>query len=121
MVAIVSVWCMVADRARISAARSRQCFESLLLTDETEQVTWLKSEINEHLMQKPLDVELLDDTARELRQTAISFRRREFEANLIHRAMGELRPDKLQRLLTEVADQISPSTAEEIVESDPFC
>jgi hypothetical protein len=68
----------------------------VLLTDEPEQVTWLKSKINEHLMQKPLDVELLDDTGRELRQTAISFRRREFEANLERTRAGSMSAQRVE-------------------------
>jgi hypothetical protein len=84
----------------------------VLSKDESGLVVWLKSEITKQLAQQnPPDNELLDDTARGLRRTAISFRRRELEFNPIHREMGELQPDKLQRLLTEVADLLSPDTA----------
>jgi hypothetical protein len=81
----------------------------VLSKNEPELIIWLNSEITKRLAQEnPPDGELLDDTARELRRTAISFRRREFEFNPIHREMGALEPDQLRGLLTEVADLLSP-------------
>jgi hypothetical protein len=93
----------------------------VLSKDVPELVIWLKTEITKQLAQEnPLDTELLDRTARNLRRTAISFRRREFEFDPIDREMGELDPGKLRALLTEVADMLSPNTASEPVEPDWF-
>lgn len=99
-----------------------QALVTLILSkDEPQLITWLKAEIAKRLAQEnTLDVELLDRTARDLRQTAISFRRRELELNPINRVMGELEPDKLRVLLTAVADLLSPGTAAEPVEPNIF-
>jgi hypothetical protein len=93
----------------------------VLIKEEPDLATWFKSEINKELAKNSLlESELLDDTARELRIMGISFQPREFEFNPIHRAMGEIRPNKLRALLTEIADQISPGTATEPGKINPF-
>jgi predicted DNA-binding protein YlxM (UPF0122 family) len=99
-----------------------QALVTLVLSkDEPKLITWLKSEIVKRLADgNPLDAELLDRTASNLRRMAISFRRREFEFNSINREMGEINPGKLRELLTEIADLLSPGTAGERVEPDIF-
>lgn len=91
----------------------------VLWKEELQLVTWLKAEIIKRLEQEDApDSEMRDRTARNLRRKAVSLRRREFELNPIHRAMSELEPTKLRKLLTEIADLLSPSTAAEQVKPD---
>lgn len=93
----------------------------VLSKEDVKLVTWLKSEVTKRLEQEDaLDAEIRDRTARNLRQTAVSFRRRELELNSINRVMGDLDPVKLRELLTEIADILSPGTAGECVIPDLF-
>lgn len=93
----------------------------VLWKEELQLVAWLKAEIIKRLGQEDApDSEMRDRTAHNLRREAVSLRRREFELNLIHSAMGQLEPPKLRALLSEIADLLSPGTAGEHVTPDLF-
>jgi hypothetical protein len=84
----------------------------VLSQDDPALAVWLKSEITRRLRENPLDRELLDRTAYNLRRKAISFRRRELAMDPVEHVMGKLEPKALCSLLTEIAVLLSPGTAE---------
>jgi hypothetical protein len=99
-----------------------QALATLVLSkDEPGLVTWLKAEVVSRLAQgDPIDRELLDRTAHNLRRKAVSFRRREFEFDLVEREMGNLEPEGLRALLVELANTLSPGTTGERIKPDIF-
>lgn len=84
-----------------------------LWREEWPLVDLLKAEILKRIRSTSIKQELLDRTARDLRQQAAFPRRREFELDRIHHAMNQLEYPKVQALLTEIANIISPETANE--------
>lgn len=91
-----------------------------LWKEELQLVPWLKAGIVKRLKEVALEQETLDRTAHDLRQEAASLRRREFELDRVLHAMNQLEPAKVQTLLIEVADILSPGTAGEQVRPDFF-
>jgi hypothetical protein len=92
----------------------------VLRLGEPELIAWLKQEVTRRLQEVPLDPDLLDRTAHNLRRKAASFRRRDFTFDSVDRVMGQLDRDRLRLLLREIADILSPRTAGEHVRPDPF-
>jgi len=83
--------------------------------DETANVAWLKAEVPKALAKKPVDQSTLDDVARRLRAKAASFRPNEYATSRIDDAMQRVDTTKMQNLLVEIANIISPATASEKV------
>nr|WP_164718660.1 DUF2254 family protein [Bradyrhizobium sp. LVM 105] len=75
----------------------------------------LKLEISKLLERTSIAQEVLDRTARNLRQEATFPRSREYEFDRIHHAKKQLERAKVGALLIEIADMISPATANEEV------
>jgi hypothetical protein len=92
----------------------------VLRLEQPGLTAWLKQEVTRRLQEAPLDPDLLDRTAHNLRRKAISFRQRDFSFDAIDRVMGELDRDGLRVLLREIADILSPRTAGEHVRPEPF-
>lgn len=87
---------------------------------KSADVTWLKAELRKALAKASLDQGVVDNTARQLRTTAASFRRRDFPTSRLGFVMQEVDSTKLKNLLEEIANIISPGTASEEVEIDTF-
>ncbi len=88
--------------------------------DETANVAWLKAEIPKALARKPVPQSVLDDVARRLRTKAASFRPNDYATSRIDAVMQRVDRAKMQSLLVDVANVISPSTSTEEVEIDIF-
>jgi hypothetical protein len=86
-----------------------------LWKDGMIHIPWLKAELPKRLAAAPIEQEVVDQAARELRTKAISFRSREFPISRIDAAMQQVDRAKMTTLLKEVADLISPGTANEKV------
>jgi hypothetical protein len=93
---------------------------STLYGDEAANVAWLKVEIPSMLAKMPVDQSALDDVARQLRTKAASFRPNEYTTSRIDAVMQRVNTAKMQSLLVEVANIISPRTAGEEIEIDTF-
>jgi hypothetical protein len=91
-----------------------------LWKEELGLAAWLKGEIRKRLEKSPIDQAVLDRAARGLRREAASLRRREFETDRLRHAMNQLDRGKVQALVKEVADILSPNTAREEVRRDLF-
>lgn len=86
-----------------------------LWREELGLVNSLKLEIPKFLGKTSIRQEILERTARNLRQEAAFPRNREHEFDRIHHAKKQLERAKVRVLLTEIADMISPTTANEEV------
>ena len=90
-----------------------------LWQEDLQAAQWLKAEIIERLgALGASDPELLDRAARGLRQKAASLRPRPFEIDRIERALAQIERPKMENLLKEIADLLSPGTANEPVTPD---
>lgn len=89
----------------------------VLWKEDLNLVPWLRTELAKRLNgENAPDQEIRDGAARELRRKAETLYRREFELSRINHAMGQIDPAKLQPLLHEIADLLSPGTAGEPVD-----
>ena len=88
--------------------------------EEAANVAWLKVEIPKMLAKMHVDQSVLDDVARRLRTKAASFRPSEYARSRIDAVMQRVDTAKMQSLLLEVANIISPGTAGEEIEIDTF-
>ena len=79
--------------------------------DEAANVAWLKGEIPKVLAKKPLPQSVLDDVARRLRAKAASFRPNDYATSRIDVVMQRVDTAKMQSLLVDVANIISPGTS----------
>ena len=118
-------WAFKAGRYQIAGAilqRSMCALAALALWKEDRDfVPWLRAELSIRLGQPGApDQELRDRAARELRELAATQRRREFEFRRMEHAMGEIEPGKLRPLLSEIANLLSPGTANEPVRRRRF-
>ncbi|SIO26110.1 hypothetical protein SAMN05443247_03241 [Bradyrhizobium erythrophlei] len=93
----------------------------VLWKEDLPLTPWLKAETAKRLSGEGAPKqEIRDRAAHDLRRTATSLRRREFETNRVRHAMNQIEPTKVRTLLTEIADILSPDTAGEPVSSDLF-
>ena len=118
-------WAFKAGRYQIGWAilqRSMCALATLALwKDDLDLVPWLRADLTKRLGQPGApDQELRDRAARELRDHAANQRRPEFEIRRIEHAMGEIEPGKLRPLLLEIANLLSPETANDPVRRHRF-
>jgi hypothetical protein len=86
-----------------------------LWKDDAIHVPWLKAELLKRLAAQPIEQEVVDRAARELRTKAASFRPRQYPTSRIDAVMQQTDRAKMTSLLKEIADLISPDTATEKV------
>jgi hypothetical protein len=91
-----------------------------LWKEELQLVPWLKAGIAKKLNEVAVEQEMLERVAHDLRRQAASLRRREFEMNRVLDAMNQLEPAKVQTLMVEIADILSPGTVGEQAQPDFF-
>ena len=85
-----------------------------LWKDEIALIAWLKAELESRLNTQEAPVqEMRDAAARELRRHAVTSYRPEFKLSRIHQAMRQIDQTKMQPLLQEIADLLSPDTGGE--------
>jgi hypothetical protein len=111
-------WAFKAGRHDVDWAvleRSMYALATLALwKDEMALVVWLKAELAKRLnTQEAPEQEMRDDAARELRRHAATLDSLELESSRIHQAMCQIDQTKMQPLLQEIADLLSPNTAGE--------
>ncbi len=88
---------------------------TVLTKDDPLHIQWLKMELPKKLAAQAIDQKVIDTAARELRTKAASFRPRQFPTSRIDAAMQQVNRKKMTNLLKEIADLISPDTANEEV------
>jgi hypothetical protein len=88
-----------------------------LRNEETGMVPWLKAVSAERLAKNAPDQEALDHAAREIRRCARTLYRQDHAASRIEYAMRRTDHEKLQPLLEEMANLLSPATANEPVDT----
>jgi hypothetical protein len=95
--------------------RGLQALSALaLLQQEEVEVGWLKAQLVERLRQENApSEEIRDGTARSLRREATSLRVGEFELDSIKRGLGSVDRVRARQLLTDLANILSPGTADE--------
>lgn len=95
--------------------RSIYCLAAITLTFEVPgSIDNLKMSITKSLSEaKGLDKEILDCTARGIREKAETFYPSEFELDAIDRQLGKVNQSKLKQLLIELANILSPDTKDE--------
>jgi hypothetical protein len=111
-------WAFKAGRYNVGWAileRAMCALATLVLwKDEVTLVPWLKTELAKMLKtDKAPEQELRDNAARELRERAATLYSPGFELSQIHHAMRQIDQAKMQSLLQEIADLLSPGTAGE--------
>ena len=92
-----------------------------LWKDEIDDVPRLKGTIIAALgREEAPDQELRDRAARDIRRRAKTLYRQGHAGSSIENAMSRINPDKVEPLLVEIADLLSPTTAGEQIHSDFF-
>jgi hypothetical protein len=93
---------------------------STFFGDESANVGWLKGQLPKAIGKASMNQGVVDNAARELRTKAASFRRRDFSTSRLEAVMQEVDTTKMRKLFPEVANLISPGTANEDVKIDIF-
>jgi hypothetical protein len=88
---------------------------AVLWKDDAIHIPWLKAELPKKLAADPIEQDVVDRAARELRTKAASFRPRQFPTSRIDAVMQQVDRQKMVMLLKEIADLVSPATANEKV------
>jgi hypothetical protein len=112
-------WAFMAGRYQTGWATLERCMLALitivLWKDDPQLVDWLKISIQKRLNETAPDQKLCDHAARGMREERASLRVREFETDRLKHAMSQIDLKRVQVLITEIANTLSPSTADEVV------
>ena len=115
---ILFSWAFKAGRHAVGwsiLARSLSALATLALwQDDPAPAERLKAELAKRLnTENAPEQEMRDDAARELRERAATLYKSGFRLSRIHSAMAEIDQEKMQALLQDIADLLSPGTAGE--------